>query len=508
MNINEFQPTSGRFVKEDGTTVNIADELGGKSVSDKVYDIDNMMPHSGRFIKEDGTTVNIADMIANGDIGGGGGSDSGSSDDSAPPIVETYNGQTIQCSMSADRPLQGLNLYATCEQKTTTGANLFDASLMPTTSGGGATVTNNGDGSFTISGEGQITEEGFLLNVSVSGDDAKKMLKAGNIYTNGQRYAPSFYAYGIDNTGKVLFNTSGASGSAVITNEILEALSRLQFVFYGTGGLVITPVTFFPMIWQTGDGAYEPYTGGIPSPNGDYPQEIQAISDFVVEVKNSMGEVATPQTLNVTIPEQGFYGIPVPAGGNYTDTDGQQWICDEFDYKRGKYIQRVRKVILNGSESERWNLHPVSESKNFVTLYRKFEGTKIGQGTSICNMFINKRGATWETGGIWVYTDHFTLPNKYFNVPKTTLNTLEEWKTWLSTHPLEVLCSLATPVEYDLTDEQVEQYKKLRSYYKTTYIDNNAAPACNMQAELVLDTKLYIDNKFTTLAGQILEMGV
>ena len=104
MNINEFHPTSGRFVKEDGTTVNIADELGGKSVSDKVYDINNMMPHSGRFIKEDGTCVNIADMIENGDIGGGG-RDSGSSDDSAPPSVETYNGQVLQSFISADRQL-------------------------------------------------------------------------------------------------------------------------------------------------------------------------------------------------------------------------------------------------------------------------------------------------------------------------------------------------------------------------------------------------------------------
>ena len=60
----------------------------------------------------------------------------------------------------------------------------------------------------------------------------------------------------------------------------------------------------------------------------------------------------------------------------------------------------------------------------------------------------------------------------------------------------------------NLTDAEIEQYKKLRSYYGTTYIDNNAVPACNMTAELVVDTKMYIDNKFTTLAGQILEMGV
>ena len=43
--IDSYHPFSGRFVKEDGTTVNIADKLGGKSVSDKVYDIDNMMHH-------------------------------------------------------------------------------------------------------------------------------------------------------------------------------------------------------------------------------------------------------------------------------------------------------------------------------------------------------------------------------------------------------------------------------------------------------------------------------
>ena len=504
MNINEFHPTSGRFVKEDGTTVNIADELGGKSVSDKVYDVDNMMPHSGRFIKEDGTCVNIADMIANGDIGTGGG---GSSDDSAPPVVETYNGQTIQCSMSANRPLQGLNLYATCEQKTTTGAQLFDASLMPTTSRGGATVTNNGDGSFTISGEGQITEEGFMSSISVSGDDARKMLKVGNIYTNGMGYIPMFYVYGTDNTNGVLFDTAISAGSAAITNEILENLSRLYIVFYSGEGSVITPVTFFPMIWQTGDGTYEPYTGGKPSPSPDYPQEIQAISDFVVEVKNSMGEVAAPQTLNVTIPEQGFYGIPVESGGNYTDTDGQQWVCDEFDYKRGKYVQRVRKVILDGSKGEGWWIYRDFPGKNYITAFREFKGTKTGQKTSICNMFINKVSRVWDTGGLWVYADHPTIPNKYFNIPKTTMSTLEEWKTWLSTHPLEVLYSLATPVEYDLTDEQIEQFKQLKSYYGTTYIDNGAVPACNMQAELVLDTKLYIDSKFATLAGQILEVG-
>lgn len=40
----------------------------------------------------------------------------------------------------------------------------------------------------------------------------------------------------------------------------------------------------------------------------------------------------------------GLPGIPVSANGNYTDENGQQWICDEIDFAKGKYIQRVGKI--------------------------------------------------------------------------------------------------------------------------------------------------------------------
>lgn len=482
MNIEQYSPQSGRFLKEDGTYINIADALGGTETG-QIADIEKHAAHSGRFIKEDGTVINIAESI-----GSGGGGGSGSSDDSAPPIVETYNGQTIQCSMSADRPIKGLNLYATCEQKTTSGAQLIN------------------DSEIEIGG---LLENGEPYSTN-------KRIRTGSIpVTEGERYFLSVYSpYAIAISH--IFNGEGGRIAAFSNdNAIPSGGVSVRFTFHkNESELTNEDVNALKstLMFNKGESAlpYEPYTGGVPSPNGDYPQEIQAISDFVVEVKNSMGEVATPQTLNVTIPEQGFYGIPVSEGGNYTDESGQQWICDEFDYKRGKYIQRVRKVILNGNENERWSLYKggsVSE-KNFITVLRKFEGTKIGQKTSICNMFINKTKSPWDTGGMWVYADHYALPNKYFNVPKTTLSTLEEWETWLSTHPLEVLYSLAVPVEYDLTNEQVEQFKKLKSYYGTTYIDNDAVPACNMTADIVVDTKMYIDSKFTTLAGQILEMGV
>lgn len=499
MNINEFHPTSGRFVKEDGTTVNIADELGGKSVSDKVYDIDNMMPHSGRFIKEDGTCTNIADMIANGDIGGSG----GSSDDSATPIIEEYNGQTIQCSMSADRPLKGLKLFATTKQATTTGAQLFDASLLPTTSRGGATVTNNGDGSFTISGEGVLTEA-FILNYKVP--KANITLKPGTISINRESFVnkcvPYVFFQGLDSARGIVFNISNQGegyATANITEEMIRRIEKYIYGFWGAIDKAITPATFFPMVYQDGNGTYEPYTGGKPSPSLDYPQEIQAISDFVVEVKNSMGEDATPQTLNVTIPEQGFYGIPVKSGGNYTDSTGQQWICDEFDFTNKKFIKRIGREKFSGSEDEEWIRDSASDGK--TRFYIAFANASKRFGLEcLCDRLIY--GISGKSGFCFVSNSRF-----YIDV-EISISTVELLRDYLNTHPLDAIYPLEMPVEYNLTDEQVEQYKKLRSYHGTTYIDNDAVPVCNMQAELVLDTKLYIDSKFTTLAGQILEMGV
>ena len=37
-------------------------------------------------------------------------------------------------------------------------------------------------------------------------------------------------------------------------------------------------------------------------------------------------------------------GIPVESGGNYTDKNGQHWVCDEVDFTRGKYTQRIGKI--------------------------------------------------------------------------------------------------------------------------------------------------------------------
>ena len=66
-------PQTGRMVKENGETVNLADLIGGTDTGERV-NINMMAPKSGRFVKEDGSVVNLADVIEAFLSGGGSGS--------------------------------------------------------------------------------------------------------------------------------------------------------------------------------------------------------------------------------------------------------------------------------------------------------------------------------------------------------------------------------------------------------------------------------------------------
>lgn len=56
------------------------------------------------------------------------------------------------------------------------------------------------------------------------------------------------------------------------------------------------------------------------------------------------------QLLTLPTPN-GLPGIPVTSGGNYTDENGQKWICDEVDLERGMIVQRVDKTAFDSTKT-------------------------------------------------------------------------------------------------------------------------------------------------------------
>lgn len=56
------------------------------------------------------------------------------------------------------------------------------------------------------------------------------------------------------------------------------------------------------------------------------------------------------QLLTLPTPN-GLSGIPVTSGGNYTDQNGQQWVCDEVDLERGVKVQRIDKAAFDSTKT-------------------------------------------------------------------------------------------------------------------------------------------------------------
>ena len=87
---------------------------------------------------------------------------------------------------------------------------------------------------------------------------------------------------------------------------------------------------------------------GMPTP--DAPVPIVSVGDGgSVAVTLSDGNGKT-QTLTLPTPN-GLPGIPVTSGGNYTDQQGQQWVCDEVDLERGVKVQRVDKTCFDNTKT-------------------------------------------------------------------------------------------------------------------------------------------------------------
>lgn len=196
-------------------------------------------------------------------------------------IHQTATGNPITLTDAGEGiPVVDFAMDGKTEQVQTTGAQLFDASRLQSTSAGGATVTNNGDGSFTISGSGNLTNV-FSIRYDLT-EEEKNMLMSGQLKLNIEQKTNPYFVFGVYNSsGESVTNVNSAptsEESVIDLTEYIDGIKDGTYLvrawFYGPSGRAIAPGTVKPMVYQSGDGTWEPYTGGQPSPSPDYPQEI------------------------------------------------------------------------------------------------------------------------------------------------------------------------------------------------------------------------------------------
>ena len=205
----------------------------------------------------------------------------------------------------------------------------------------------------------------------------------------------------------------------------------------------------------------------------------------------------TAQTLHTYL-DMPLRGIPVSSGGNAT-IDGQQYIADYRDWERGKHIQRVRELVLDGSES--YTLQSINDNgiANFVYTLPA-EGAVIrGVLKNLCDMF------RWDSNGIANVSEecYFNDATKvYFRIKSSTASTVEEFKAFVAQNNIQLQYVLATPIETDIPPEELLAYRRLHAYHGTTNIHNS--DDVYTVAEYARDPDIYINNKFAEISAQIL----
>lgn len=194
------------------------------------------------------------------------------------------NSGELYLNDSDDGSMRNVRLYGKYEQVKTNGYQLFDASKLPTKTMNGVTVTNNGDGSFTVTGN--VTGEYFYA-YTYSHEETIRLIKAGVINLKFESNTnPTFLGIFINESGM----NSGIQFSKPtfqITEEMLQDETfKYRVVFYASAESSIIPGTIKPMIYQDGDGTWEPFTNGKPSPNPNYPQVVKFPGDLCQNLFN------------------------------------------------------------------------------------------------------------------------------------------------------------------------------------------------------------------------------
>ena len=260
------------------------------------------------------------------------------------PISETIFSNTVTFSPTAYGNAIPEQIEGYIKQDTTKGLQLFDAKTVLSSQIQSKVLTCNNDGSVTLDGEITGSNRNFTIQLSAGTYYFNEKDKIFHTLVNGDDLWNKPYTFETDTTIKC-YIANGEYGNKKI----------------------------YPMI-NKGDSplSIEPYTGGQPSPNPDYPQIVHGVGDmgfFDGELLQGYYQVSDGTFKPATVALCNKNPIPCKPGDKiifeYEDVINGSGISIFFYKSDGTFISRVNKVGV-----------------------RKIEGV-APQDTTYCNIVIN-----------------------------------------------------------------------------------------------------------------------
>ena len=210
-------------------------------------------------------------------------------------IKSTESGTDMVLTDSSDMNIQELHLFGKSEQKTTKGIQLLNLKDAKGGTGDGVTYTPNGDGSFKKTG----TATGQAGNIWLKGDYYSDWENKTPIIT--LEVGKSYY---IKDCAIFQGQTIIASGNGQVINVTGEKYPEgIKITGIRNTGFTLNKTyneVIYPIVAESSTAVdWEEYTGGQPSPNPDYPQEI-------VSVENPKLNISGKNILKQSVPTVSF----------------------------------------------------------------------------------------------------------------------------------------------------------------------------------------------------------
>lgn len=366
---------------------------------------------------------------------------------------KTVEGNPAIAQGSLARRYLGITMQGWTEQDSTTGTQLFDSSKLKDISG------------FYVDEEGFIFQEAYNSGATKTLKELIPSIEVGKTYYLSAENQNDF-------SGFFSLSSPWYKNKTFIPEE--EDLNKAVTVVGKAGGNAR-----YRLMINEGSTAipYEPYTGGQPSPNPDYPQEITSAGkydegtgkyQYTIKISDSEESPTKSQTVTLT-----------------SDRPLTKW--DKLEKRDGVWgwTYKSAEIALDGSEDEAWTLYTTSATR-VISFYTTLYGGIGAMKSSLCDKYINKNYA-WNEGSLYgIYTDDTSYSGrKYFRPPSAEIETVEQWKTWLSENPLTVWYETDEETFVPLSESEQEQMNALYTFRPTTVLSND----CKCEMTLTYKTK-------------------
>lgn len=220
-------------------------------------------------------------------------------------------------------------------------------------------------------------------------------------------------------------------------------------------------------------------------------EDEAAFSELMVSLVSSTAYSPYREQLLTLPTPNGLPGIPVTSGGNYTDQNGQQWVCDEVDLERGVKVQRVKVLDINDTSLR---LYPSSNSYWYVSTVLPDSSLNNTGAKSykavMCQKFpvVSQSDETKYSYPVVAPYGHTDRVELRFRAPEALYATIEDFRqTIVGT---KVYYPLATPVETPLTPAEIAAYKALTAYAPDTVVQ--ASDGAGVKLEYQRDVNIAI----------------